>query len=406
MTEETMQLDAQKRVGGKTGWLVLIALLTAFPALSTDMYLPALPTMAEHLGASLGLANLTLVLYFLFFGFSMLIWGPLSDRYGRKPVLLSGVGLYVVASLLCMSAGSIEQLLAFRAMQAIGSGASSTVALAIVKDRFNPLEREKALAIVSVIMGLAPVLAPSIGSMLLLATSWRGAFGALASLGIIAFVGSLFREETIQVRSTENMAGSLYRLVVVLKNPGFYRLLMVFAWMAIPILAFIGASTAVYINHYGLNKQVFALFFSFNALFFMMGPTVYLKLAQKIDKLKIISASFILVLISGVLIATVGHINQYVYALSIIPASLASTMIRPPSTTLILEQQDGDTGSAASLINCSFLIVGSMGMVIISMAWKDPILALGAIYMVVGVASLISWRLARKSCRMPESFVS
>ena len=165
LIENTVKLIARKRANGKTGWMVLIGLLTAFPALTTDMYLPALPTMGEHLQAPLGLANLTLVLYFVFFSLSMLVWGPLSDRHGRKPILLVGVGLFVFASLLCMSAGSIEQLIVFRILQAIGSGASSTVALAIVKDRFEPREREKAFAIIGVIMGLAPVLAPTMGSL-------------------------------------------------------------------------------------------------------------------------------------------------------------------------------------------------------------------------------------------------
>ena len=197
----------------------------------------------------------------------------------------------------------------------------------------------------------------------------------------------------------------LYRLVVVLRNPAFYKLLLVFAWMSIPILAFIGASTGVYMKHFALSKQSFSLFFAFNALFFMIGPTVYLKLAKRYDRLKIISAGFYLVLCSGVLIITIGHFNPFLFALSVIPASLAGTMVRPPSTTLILEQQDGDTGSASSLINSSFLMVGSLGMGFISMGWSDQITPLGGIYMFVGLVCVLSWRVARKSCRIPESFL-
>ena len=405
LIENTLKSISQKKANGKTGWMVLIGLLTAFPALTTDMYLPALPTMGEHLNASLGLANLTLVLYFVFFSLSMLVWGPLSDRHGRKPILLTGVGLFVFASLLCMSAGSIEQLIVFRVFQAIGSGASSTVALAIVKDRFEAWEREKAFAIIGVIMGLAPVLAPTMGSLLLMVTSWRGIFAALAALGAIGFIGSIFREETIAVRSEDNLAGMLFRLVVVIRNPAFYKLLMVFAWMSIPILAFIAASTGVYMKHFALSKQSFSLFFAFNALFFMIGPTVYLKLAKRFDRLKIISAGFYLVAASGVLILTIGHFNPFLFALSVIPASLAGTMVRPPSTTLILEQQDGDTGSASSLINSSFLMVGSLGMGVMSLDWSNQIFPLGGIYLLVGLVCLFSWRVARRKCRIPESFL-
>ena len=392
------------RANGKAGWLILIGLLTAFPAVSTDMYLPALPSLGEQFHTTLGMANLTLVLYFVFFSFSMLIWGPLSDRHGRKPILLMGVGLYVVASILCMVSGSIEQLIAFRALQAIGSGASTTVALAIIKDRFDPMEREKAFAIVGVIMGVAPVLAPTIGSLVLMATSWRGVFAVLAALGVIGFFGSLNREETIPERSEEKLLGSLFRLVVVLRNPGFYRLLLVFAWMSIPILAFIAASTGIYMKHFALSKQAFSLYFAFNAVFFMIGPPVYIKLAKRFNRLKIISAGFVMVLASGILIMTIGQISPIMFALSVIPASLAGTMVRPPSTSLILEQQDGDTGAASSLINSSFLLVGTVGMAVISLDWANLIVSLGALYLFVGIVCLLSWNKARRNCRIPDSF--
>ena len=139
----------QKYLGEK-GLIALITFLSAFVPLSTDLYLPALPGMAKYFSVSADLANLTLILFFVFFAIGTLFWGPLSDKYGRRPVLLIGLSVYSAASLACAGSWNIDYLIAFRILQALGGSGAFAVATAMIKDVYEILKTEKPL--------LAPIL--------------------------------------------------------------------------------------------------------------------------------------------------------------------------------------------------------------------------------------------------------
>ncbi|MFA5237980.1 MAG: MFS transporter, partial [Methanoregula sp.] len=155
----------QKYLGNR-GLIALIALLSAFVPLSTDLYLPALPGMGDYFGVSVDLTNLTLILFFIFFSFGMLFWGPLSDKYGRRPVLLAGLALYIAASAACAISWDIWHLIFFRILQAIGGSAASAVATAMVKDVYNGRKRESVLAIVQSMVVISPAVAPVLGAFM------------------------------------------------------------------------------------------------------------------------------------------------------------------------------------------------------------------------------------------------
>ena len=139
--------NPQKYLGDR-GLIVLIAVLSAFVPLSTDLYLPALPGMGDYFQVTAGTANLTLILFFIFFSAGILFWGPLSDRYGRRPVLLVGLSLYFAASAACALSGDIWHLIFFRILQAVGGSAASAVASAMVKDVYEGRRREWVVGIV------------------------------------------------------------------------------------------------------------------------------------------------------------------------------------------------------------------------------------------------------------------
>jgi DHA1 family bicyclomycin/chloramphenicol resistance-like MFS transporter len=161
-------MDDQKTIRqkylGKAGLVIFLAAISAFPALSTDIYLPALPDMTTYFGVPEYQTNLTLILFFIFYAAALLLWGPFSDRYGRRPVLLIGMSAYALAGLACALSQSIYQLMAFRVLQAIGAAAASTVATAIVKDTYQGRRREITLAVVQSMTVFAPLTAPIVGS--------------------------------------------------------------------------------------------------------------------------------------------------------------------------------------------------------------------------------------------------
>ena len=201
----------QKHLGDR-GLIALITVLSAFIPLSTDLYLPALPGMGDYFHVSISITSLTLVLFFVFFGIGMLFWGPLSDKYGRRPVLIAGLAIYIAASAACALSGNIWHLIFFRVLQGIGGSAASAVSTAMVKDVYDGRKRESVLAIVQSMVLISPAVAPVIGAFMLSYTSWRGLFWTLGLVGVVSIIGSFLLEETVPSRYTGTMMQSLRRL--------------------------------------------------------------------------------------------------------------------------------------------------------------------------------------------------
>ena len=380
----------QKYLGSR-GLIVLIAVLSAFVPLSTDLYLPALPGMSDYFHVPAGITNLTLILFFIFFSAGMLFWGPLSDRYGRRPVLLAGLSLYIAASAACALSWDIWHLIFFRILQAIGGSAASAVATAMVKDVYDGRKRESVLAVVQSMVVVSPAVAPVLGAFMLPFTSWRGLFWALALIGVLSMAGCLLLTETIPSRYTGTMAQSFRRLGAVLKNPGFASLLFVFSLVSTASLAFIADSSYIYEDVFGLSEQWFSFYFAINAVAMITGPLLYLRLSRSFARKPVIASCFIVMIAGGILICLFGGLGPVWFAITLFPATLMGSCVRPAGAFLMLEQQKEDTGSASALINCAGLIFGSAGILVASLDAENLILVLGAIYASVGIACLSGW---------------
>lgn len=376
---------------GDHGLIVLIALLSAFVPLSTDLYLPALPGMGDYFGVSASETNLTLILFFLFFSLGLLFWGPLSDKYGRRPVLLAGLALYIAASIGCAASLAIWHLIAFRILQAIGGSAAAAVATAMVKDVYDGRKRESVLALVQSMVVISPAVAPVLGAFMLPYTSWRGLFVALALIGVVSMAGGLLLQETIPSRYTGTVAQSVRRLGTVLKNPGFTSLLIVFSLVSTASLAFVSASSYIYQEDFGLSEQGYSLYFALNAIALIAGPFLYLWLSRHVDRRPIVASGFAVIIAGGVLVCLFGNLGPLFFALALFPASLMGSSVRPPGAFLMLDQQKEDTGSASALINCSGLVFGSAGMILVFLDGGSLVFTLGVINVAVGVVCLAGW---------------
>lgn len=396
--DETAEKQKSQKYLGEKGLIVLVAFLSAFIPLSTDLYLPALPKMAENFQAAPSLINLTLIMFFIFYAAGSLFWGPLSDKYGRKPILLIGLVIYTVASALCALAANVYLLIGFRIIQAIASGAATAVAQAIVKDSYSGPKRVSVLSVVTSMAMISPIVAPVIGALILNFTSWRGVFLFLAAVGLLVIAAVIAMEETIAERSTAGIIESLGRLGVVAKNPGFMSLLLTFSLMGIPMMSFISSSSYIYVNQFGLSEQVYSYYFAANAFFMVIGPLLYLRSTRIIKPSKLIFLSFAVCCVSGLLIIFIGVRSPWLFALSLIPATFAGSITRPPSANLMLEQQKGDTGAVVSLMSFAFTVFGCIGMIIISFAWADRVIVMGILYVIFAAISLILWsRLSQKA---------
>lgn len=386
-TENTVR----QRYLGNRGLVALIALLSAFVPLSTDLYLPALPTMTTYFHTSQSYVNLTLILFFIFFGVGNLIWGPLSDKYGRKPILITGLTLYTAASLFCALSLNITMLIFFRVLQAVGGSAAGAVATAIVKDSYSGRRRVSVLALVQSMVVISPAVAPVLGAFLLSFVSWHGTFIALTVIGAISLLGSILFQESLQERNTGSVIRTIGRLGTVLKNPGFTSLLLIFSLMVISGMAFISSSSYIYQDGFKLSSQVYSYYFTFNALGMLAGPMLFVRLSRRVHYEKIITACFAVTALSGLLICFFGSLQPWLFALVLLPSTVASSCIRPASTNLMLEQQKGDTGSASSLMGAFGTLMGSVGMMLMSLNWASLLIAVGVLNVVIAVVCGSLW---------------
>jgi DHA1 family bicyclomycin/chloramphenicol resistance-like MFS transporter len=372
-------------------WVFLLGLLSAFPLLSTDMYLPAIPLLKESWGASLSTINFTLVGFFISYCLCLLVYGPVSDRFGRKPPLLIGIGIYIISSLLCSAADNALTLIVFRIFQAAGAAAASTISLAISKDVFRGHKRQRILAYIAMVMALAPMLAPVLGGWLLLWFSWHSIFIFQAMIGTVAFFRVRHMPETLKKASSLGIAKTAGIYLELLRNRRYVGLVLMLSFTVLPNYAFIAASSDIYVNRFGFSEQLFGLFFAFNAASIMTGSFVCTRLSGKIGDKALLTASFAGVLLSGA--GMVVHIfpGPWRLALPMALASFSFGLSRPPSNNLILEQVDRNAGAASSLMVLTYYMIGALSMSIISMGWADKIEVLGIMGLISGGIILATW---------------
>ncbi|MDH5885538.1 multidrug effflux MFS transporter [Vibrio splendidus] len=375
--------------------LFFLVIISAFPPLTIDLYLPALPQMVEVFNTDRSMVNLTLSSYFVTYAIGLLFWGPLSEKFGRKPILLIGLAGYMVASILCAMTNSIEQLIGARVFQAFAGSAITVIATAIVKDLYDGREREKIMATIMSLVIIAPMVAPVFGAFLLKIASWRMMFVTLAIFGAFASVLACCYRETLENKYQGSIFRSWGRMGVVMKNRSFVKLLVIFSIIPMALMGFLAAGSYIYIDHFGLTEQQFSYAFAFNALCASFGPTIYMKLSYRMPVQKVISGCFALLALAGIFTLTIGDLSPWFFMFIAAPATLMAIIMRVPGTNLMLNQQDHDTGSAVALIQFFSMICGSLGMVLVSIRPDSLIENLGFIQLSVGTLGGLMWLMVR-----------
>ncbi|WP_029897580.1 multidrug effflux MFS transporter [Desulfohalovibrio reitneri] len=374
-----------------------LALLAAFPPLSTDMILPALPTLAAEWNQPMAVINLVLVVFFAAFALGLLCYGPISDRVGRRPPLFAGLAIYILASLGCASAQGAYWLVAMRGLQAFGAAAGASMSMAMAKDLFTGSDRQRALALIAVIIAIAPMLAPVLGGWTLAFLTWRWTFLFQAAVGLIALGGVFRLSEPLTERSEESAWRVLHAYGRLLRNPAYLAMAGVMTASLLPIYTFIAGSSEIYITGFGLSEQVFGYFFGLNALAFMAGSFSCMRLTKAVDSTKLMTLGFAGILLGGGLILANLVSGPWGFALPMALITFCLGMSRPASNHLVLEQVDRDAGSASSLLVFSYFMLGAVVMWLISLDWGDKVPVLGAFGAVCGAAALLGWLALRRS---------
>ena len=373
--------------------LPLLALLGAFPPLATDMYLPAIPMLQSRWGVSLSTVNLSLSLFFISFSIGLLICGPLSDRFGRKPVLIRGIGVYVAGSLMCALSQNIYSLIGFRILQGLGAASASALCMAICKDRFEGQEREQILAYIVVIVALAPMLAPILGARILIYADWPWIFVMQAVLGAISLICVCFMRETLETPVKSGLFQMIGRYGRLFRNGRFMGYNLMMAIGVGPMFGFIAGSGDIYIRRFGLTEQAFSYFFAFNAVAMMAGAFACSRLVRRLPTRGLITTGFLGILGGSIWLLITGTQGPWSLALPMFAITFCLGLSRPLCNSQALEQVSTDAGSASALLVFTQFIVAAQSMWIISLNWADKVHTLALMATGAATVALIFWSL-------------
>lgn len=362
--------------------LVLGALIALGP-LTIDMYLPALPRIADELSVSSSVSQLTLTGTLAGLALGQLIVGPLSDSLGRRRPLMAGIVLHMAASVLCVLAPDIVVLGAARALQGMGAAAASVVAIAVVGDLFSGTVAATVMSRLMLVLGVAPVLAPSLGAAVLLHGSWHWVFVALVVVagGLLA-LAALALPETLPVSHRRPLAVSsiLGTYIELLRDSRFVILVLVAAMGMSGLFAYISAAPFVLQGHYGLDQQAFALVFAAGAIALIGATQFNVVLLRRFSPQTITVAALIWsvlasVVFVGLTVAQVGGLSGFVVPVLAILAGMG--LVLPNAPALALSRHPDAAGTAAALLGAAQFglgaavapAIGALGNGALALAW-------------------------------------
>lgn len=381
---------------------LLVALLGLQPV-TTDLYLPALPTLAGALGAGAGAAQLTLSALIVCFGMAQLVWGPLSDRFGRRPVLLGGLALYGAAALGATLAPSMGWLVAWRALQGVGLGATATCGRSMLRDLYEPREGARIMSRALGGLGLVAMAAPLLGGLLVQSWHWRATLAAvaLAGVGALAFVALGYRETLARPdpRGTEPR-----RLVAtwrrILRHPTFV------AWCALlcaswgGLFALLSSSSFVFIELLGTGRAAFGALLASCSLSYIGGTLLCRRLLAHGNASRAVAWGASASLAGGLLLAALALTGQASVA-NLMPAlwlyGIGHGINQPCATAGVTSPFPEAAGSAASLSGFAMMATAFCGGLALAAAPRDTIIPLALALAGFGsAAALTAWTLVRR----------
>jgi DHA1 family bicyclomycin/chloramphenicol resistance-like MFS transporter len=341
--------------------LVLGALSAAGP-LAIDMYLPALPAIARDLHASQGQAEMSLMTFFLGLTFGQPIYGPLSDHFGRRRPILAGMALYIVASICCSLARTVDVLIVGRGLQGLGAGAGLAIGAAVVRDIYTGNRAAQLLALRVLVLGVSPVLAPIMGAGIISVGSWRDIFLFSSGFGVLCVILTFMIPET---RPPQDRVGSrlfdafgVYRRLLV--DRSFMGAVLVAACMQAAFIAYIAGSSFVFMDMLGAPPWSYSVIFGVNAVGFIGCAQLTPQLMRRFRPEQLIVFAAAVQSVAAVIMLVMATTRHVTLPLLLPPLFVFLTcygLVGGPSTVLALRDHGSVAGAAAALM--SFLQMGS-----------------------------------------------
>ena len=369
---------------------LLLGALAAFPPLVTDMYLPALPVMTAEFQTTASAVQMSLATCILGLAIGQLVFGPLSDKWGRKPLLKSALLLFILATVAILFSPTIEMLNICRFFQGLGGAGGVVLSRSVATDCYSGRELAKSLAIIGAINGIAPVTAPVIGGLFSEAIGWKGIFGILLAIGVLLYVVSIpFRESHT---SEKHYAGSLTSLFIqagiLFKNSVYVRYVLIFGMANASLFGYISSASFIIQNDFGLSELMFGILFGINSMAIGSGSILSLKFKQITNAIHVGCAGMF-----GCSVLQLCNYNLgfgfWGYEILVFIMLFSVGMVFTSSTTLAMTEGKSKIGWASAIVGAAGFLFGGI---------VTPLVGLGTIqistYLVMTVCSLIAMSLS------------
>lgn len=372
-----MQADQPNPRQYSTTWILLLALLTALGPLSIDMYLPALPQMAHEFGVSTQMIANTLPAYFFGLAIGQLIYGPVSDRVGRKIPLYFGLSLYALASLVCACVENEWALIAARIFQALGGCVGVVMARATIRDRLDMEASAQAFSSMMIVMGLAPILAPIFGAWILHFFAWQAIFVCLAIVGVICClcVHFFFKESLAVERRLKLSANQVITLyAAILKDRSFRIPMFAGCLTGAALFCYISSAATVFMGQYGLSQQQFSYAFAVNAGGIMLMSSINKHLNTRMGIFQRLCLGGFIQCTGALLIVLTGIMTQaplWILMVGLFLAVSGIGLTGPNAMALAMSKQGARAGTASAIMGSMQFACGLLGGIILNfLIWK------------------------------------
>ncbi|MGX1309469.1 DHA1 family bicyclomycin/chloramphenicol resistance-like MFS transporter [Amorphus suaedae] len=365
---------------------IALGSLCALGPFATDMHISALPRMADDLSSSAATIQMTMMTYFWGFTVGQLFYGPASDKLGRKPVIFFALTVFLVGTVGCVLSGTANQMLAFRFLQGFGGSIGMVIATAAIRDLFSGASAAKLMSSVVLVLGLAPVIAPLAGSLLLTFFSWRAIFIVMGLLGIaVAVIVALLLPETrtLSQRAASQPAKAVYWYGKLLFTRTFIPYAGTLAFALGGFFAYVAGSSFMLISVYGLSPVTYSMIFAFNAIGIGISAQISSRLGERIGLKNVVKCATLIYAGAAVLLvlAELTGVGT-VYSVCILLFVLVSAGvggIMPSCNVLAMESHGQIAGTAAALCGALGFGAGALSSAAIGI-WDDgtalPLLAI------------------------------
>lgn len=375
--------------------LVLIIALVAFGPLSTDLYLPALPLISEAFGVSTGQAQLTLSVFMAGFCVAMLVYGPLSDRFGRRPVLKGGIALYLLATLACALAPDSDSLILARFFQAVGAGAGPVLGRTIVRDIYGPDRAAQALSYVAMAMALAPAVGPFVGGYVTLLFGWRATFLTLLIFGAGCLYG-VYRLLPETNRYPDPTAVQPLRILMnytsLVRSRSYLGYSFACAASFSGLFAFISGSSFTLIDEYGLTPDAFGICFAATVMGYIAGSFFSGRMSVRFGQPRMILIGSLVSLVGaggGVLTAFLAVDNVYTVVASAVVYFSGTALVMPNSMAGAIGPYPRMAGAASSLLGFAQMGTAALAGIAVGQLHDGSPKAMSAMMLMAAVAVIV-----------------